>query len=103
VPKTILLIITFPNVTAGSHPQNTSRHASPDGYEIPLFLDKIYRDFQVKGLLRPADRRLAFLKKSKADAIGGIGKLLAPATLSVALPPKARGRWRCTRPALKFG
>jgi hypothetical protein len=49
-------------VTTGSHAKRLAQ-AHPHGYGIPLLIDKIYRDFQVKGLLRPAARRFAFLRK----------------------------------------
>src|SRR6266446_3984053 len=49
-------------VTAGSH-ANIGRNANPRGYGIPPFSDKIYRDSQVKGLLRAVTARSAFLRK----------------------------------------
>src|ERR1700733_15089167 len=84
-PKTILFILYSPNatgVTAGSHTERVG-NASLHGYGIPLFTDKIYRDFQVKGLLRAVTARSAFLRKRYA----GAGR---------ALPPDA-GDARCGR------
>jgi hypothetical protein len=67
-------------VTAGSHTERVG-NASLHGYGIPLFTDKIYRDFQVKGLLRAAARRLALsgiLKKALPAGTGTAAAQLLP-------------------------
>jgi hypothetical protein len=62
---------------------------NPHGYGIPFFIDKIYRDFQVKGLLRAAGGRFALLRKPYRalpyadNCLGAPGCRETPSTLAI--------------------
>jgi hypothetical protein len=57
----LLILSILPTRLPLSHP--VQGECETYGYGTAPFSDKIYRDFQVKGLLRPAARRFALLRK----------------------------------------